>query len=297
MERKIVYKIEDGMNPADVYCTTYQMRNFYKQMADGFFSSLDVMNYIQHHFCVLRMKQGYRVLDVCCGRGLLLPMIRWYRKDIAEYVGVDISESNLGEQKRFSGCKKLSDDTTSKEHYKNYYPFKITHLNCSVETMDEHLDAASFNTIVYTSAIEHMQKDVGFKSLENCYKLLKSNGEMIISTPNTIEKKNPYDTQYAAHLYEWDLEELSQALESIGFTIHKIFGLVGKVRDFEAFINRLDEETRRRYYALKEYLPSEWLMSFFPILYPKAAAEVLLVCGKGESKFKRTMPSKIKQLV
>ena len=29
-------------------CTTYQMRNFYMQFRDGFFTNLDVMNYIQH---------------------------------------------------------------------------------------------------------------------------------------------------------------------------------------------------------------------------------------------------------
>lgn len=25
-EKRIVYKIEEGMNPSEVYCTTYQMR-------------------------------------------------------------------------------------------------------------------------------------------------------------------------------------------------------------------------------------------------------------------------------
>ena len=82
------------MDPKGIYATTYQMRNFYQQMADGFFSSLDIMNYIQHQFCVNMMKKGDVVLDVCCGRGLLLPMIRWYKK-IREYWGVDIHEKNI----------------------------------------------------------------------------------------------------------------------------------------------------------------------------------------------------------
>ena len=30
-EKKIVHKIEEGMDPQDVLCTTYQMRNFYAQ--------------------------------------------------------------------------------------------------------------------------------------------------------------------------------------------------------------------------------------------------------------------------
>lgn len=65
--KKIVLKVEDDMNPEDIYCTTYQMRNFYRQFADGFFSSLDVMNYIQHHKAVLMMKSGDKVLDACFG--------------------------------------------------------------------------------------------------------------------------------------------------------------------------------------------------------------------------------------
>ena len=128
-ERKIVYKIEDGINPADVYCTTYQMRNFYAQFADGFFSSLDVMNYIQHHAAVKRMKKGWRILDVCCGRGLLLPLIRYGKPNIAEYVGVDISERNISEQLRRSGIKKIEDAHS-------YYP-SANHVLCSVEDMDQ----------------------------------------------------------------------------------------------------------------------------------------------------------------
>ena len=150
---KIVYKVEEGDDPKEIYCTTYQMRNFYRQMGDGFFSSLDVMNYIQHHRAVLMMQQGDRVLDVCCGRGLLLPMIRWYRSNIKEYVGVDISENNINEQLRYSGIKKIDG--------LEYYPFPVKHIICSVEHMDTKLELESFDFVVYTSAIEHMQKEVG----------------------------------------------------------------------------------------------------------------------------------------
>lgn len=271
--RKIVYKIDEDTNPADVYCTTYQMRNFYAQFADGFFSSLDVMNYIQHHAAVKRMKKGWRILDVCCGRGLLLPLIRYGKPDIAEYVGVDISERNISEQLRRSGIKKIEDAHS-------YYPFKLTHVLCSVEDMDQELEANSFDFIVYTSAVEHMQKDVGYRSLENCFKLLKPGGEMFLSCPNTSDKQDPYDTQYAAHVYEWGLNELKTAVKDIGFQITEEYGLVGKVKEFEGWISKQSLELQERYYALKRYLPSPWLMSFLPILHPEAAAEILLICRK-----------------
>jgi len=270
--KQIVLKIMDGINPADVYCTTYQMRNFYRQFADGFFSSLDVMNYIQHHFCVLLAKAGDRVLDVCCGRGLLLPMFRWYRRDIDEYIGVDISETNISEQARRSGVKDIGNIGL------DYYPFKITHILKPVEAMAADIPG-QVDLIIYTSAIEHMQKDAAIKSLQQCHALLKEDGIFVLSTPNT-RSENPYDTQYAAHLYEWSKEEIQEEIERAGFEVKKVFGLVGKVRDFETFLLTQPAEEQTRYRKLKEYLPSAWLMSFSPILFPDAAAEVLFVLKK-----------------
>lgn len=44
MDKEIVYRVEDGMDREKILCTTYQMRNFYMQFRDGFFTNLDVMN-------------------------------------------------------------------------------------------------------------------------------------------------------------------------------------------------------------------------------------------------------------
>jgi len=280
--RKLVFKVDGSVPPEDIYATTYQMRNFYKQFADGFFSSLDVMNYIQHHAAVTMMKSGDRVLDVCCGRGLLLPMIRWYKKDIAEYVGVDLCEANIDEQKRWSGAKRI-------ESMEDYYPFKITHLIQSCEDMDQYLKWESFDLVVYTSAIEHMQKSVGFASLQNCFNLIKTDGTLFLSCPNTMNKKDPYDTQYAAHLYEWDLEELSEALRKVGFHVHDVFGLTAKVKAFNEFMKTCNDKEFLIFNRLKQYLPTPWLMAIAPILYPKAASEVLILAKKTPSRREREL--------
>jgi 2-polyprenyl-3-methyl-5-hydroxy-6-metoxy-1,4-benzoquinol methylase len=280
MEKKIVYKVEEGMDPSSIYCTTYQMRNFYAQFADGFFSSLDVMNYIQHHAAVLRMKKDWRVLDVCCGRGLLLPLLRYYKPNIKEYIGVDISETNIKAQLRRSGIKLIEDSET-------YYPFTLTHIIDTVEDMDKHLEKNSIDFIVYTSAIEHMQKEVGYASLKHCFTVLKPGHEMFLSCPNTMNKKDPYDTQYAAHIYEWNLNELKEAVTEIGFEITEEYGLVGKVVDFEKWLANQSRDIQKQYFKLKKYLPSNWLMSFFPILYPEAAAEILLIIKKPSNSFKK----------
>jgi len=101
--KKKVYKNDGSIPPEDILCTTYQMRNFYHQLKDGFFSNLDIMNYIQHLKAVRMMKKNQIVLDVCCGRGLLLPLMRYNAKEVKKYIGVDIEEKNL-ESKRKNIC-------------------------------------------------------------------------------------------------------------------------------------------------------------------------------------------------
>ena len=63
---KIVYRVEDNEDRSEILCTTYQMRNFYSQFHDGFFSNLDVMNYIQHlQECYKIMKSGALMFLSC----------------------------------------------------------------------------------------------------------------------------------------------------------------------------------------------------------------------------------------
>lgn len=118
---------------------------------------------------------------------------------------------------------------------------------------------------------------------------------MFLSCPNTMGKKDPYDTQYAAHVYEWDIHKLREAVKKIGFSIQEEYGLVGKVKDFEAWLSNQDPVMNGWYYKLKEYMPSAWLMAFASILYPEAAAEVLLICRKGDGRAKPRKLGKIEK--
>lgn len=272
-DRLLVEKITDEVDPRDVYATTYQMRNFFLQLGGGFFSSLDVMNFVQHHYATMLMRTGDVVLDVCCGRGLLLPLIRWYRPKISEYIGVDISERNIREQLRRSASRPIDDAHA-------YYPFKLTHQIISCEDMHEVIQPESVDLVIYTSAIEHMQKEVGQRSLANCFSLLRPGGQLYISCPNTFEKKDPYETQYAAHIYEWDLAELTTELQTVGFCIDDTFGLLAKKRDFEKFMHLQPQDVQDRYARLARYFPNQWLMSIAALDFPQVAAEVGILCHK-----------------
>lgn len=138
------------MDREKILCTTYQMRNFYMQFRDGFFTNLDVMNYIQHLAAAHMAKKGMNVLDVCCGRSLMLPLLRYYAKDIASYTGVDISKANIKEAMRGATAKNLEPkDLTS------YYPFRVGWKLGNVAEMSKVIPAGFADFVIYTSAIEH----------------------------------------------------------------------------------------------------------------------------------------------
>ena len=279
-EKKIVHKIEEGMDPQDVLCTTYQMRNFYSQFRDGFFTQLDVMNYIQHHSAALLCKKGMNVVDVCCGRSLMLPLLRYYSKNINSYTGVDICEANIREAKRGAAGKIKEEDLES------YYPFKVNWILSNVAEMSQHIDEGFADVVIYTSALEHMRKDVGTQSLKECYNIMNPSSVMFLSCPNT--PGNGYETQYAAHVYEWGYKELKTMLLDIGFEITNEIGLVMKVKKMKEFFSsdKVSDEMRNFYNKMESYVPSAWLSSIVSIPYPEESDEILFVVKKKSNKKK-----------
>lgn len=279
-EKKIVHKIEEGMDPQDVLCTTYQMRNFYSQFRDGFFTQLDVMNYIQHHSAALLCKKGMNVVDVCCGRSLMLPLLRYYSKDINSYTGVDICETNINEAKRGAAGKIKEEDLES------YYPFKTNWILSNVAEMSKHIEPGFADVVIYTSALEHMHKDVGTQSLKECYTIMNPNSVMFLSCPNT--PGNGYDTQYAAHVYEWGYQELKDMLTELGFEITNEIGLVMKVKKMKEFFSSdlVSDEMKQFYNKMASYVPSAWLSSIVSIPYPEVSDEILFVVKKKSNRKK-----------
>lgn len=285
---KIVLKITDDIDPSEVLCTTYQMRNFYAQLGDGLPSSGELMNYMQHHKASIMARSNDRVLDVCCGRGLMLPLLRWNRPKIASYTGVDIHPQNWLEATRLSATKdirtkRLAPNSIGVGTGDPYYPFNIHFLESNVAEMAEPLRElrwAPFDFVIYTSAIEHMQREDGAKSLAEAYAVMKPGARMFLSSPNTIDKKDPYDTQYAAHLYEWNQDELLEVLRSLGFRIEKVFGLLAKVTGYRDNLAEFYPDLVGVFDHFAEYMPSAWLYSFFPVVTPGIADEVVIIARR-----------------
>jgi len=242
------------------------MRNFYQQFKDGFFTVLDVMNYIQHHQVVRMIRIADNVLDMCCGRGLLLPMLRYYKTMISSYTGIDIKKSNA-----VFRTKRVTD---GKPAHAGYYPFPVHFVEGSVGEMASLLPNNFFEFIVYTSSIEHMHHDVGLQSLVEARTVAKKGATMFLSCPNTPEEQDGYDTQYAAHVYEWKKSEVVAGLEETGWKLEDCYGLLMNVTDIA---KNLPPEMRAVFNEQRKYIPSEWLAPIWATMFPDDAKELAYI--------------------
>lgn len=268
--RAIVKRIEDGMDRRDVAATSYQMRNFYAQFRDGFFSRLDVMNYIQHNQCARWARPGNDVLDVCCGRGLMLPLLRYYQPKIASYTGLDLVASNaVWTSKRVTDGDPLAS-------LDDYYPFSTAFVEGNAADADTLLAPRRFDCIIYTASIEHMHPDDGQRSLHALRAVAADDARLILTCPNTPEGQDGYDTKYRAHVYEWSLAELRAGLAAADWTVDDEWGLEMGVRDMEAAMTAAGHGDMFR--RLRAFIPPDWLVPVLSPLFPESSGEVGLLC-------------------
>jgi SAM-dependent methyltransferase len=272
--KHIVFRVEDGWDRQAILCSTYQMRNIYRQLGDAYFTHLDVFNYIQHQQIALWCRQGNHVLDVCCGRGLILPLLRYYAKDIGSYTGVDIAPENATFlTRRVTDGKPLDDPAT-------YYPFPVAYVEANVATMAEALPR-QYDVVIYTSALEHMHPDMGFQSLQACAQVSRPGALLILTCPNTPEEQDGYQTRYRAHVYEWKRSELLQALQQVGFTIQREYGLTIERKVLQGLAKRLGFAPLLEQVA--SVVPPEWYLPVFAPMFPREATEIGFLCQRSPS--------------
>lgn len=266
---KIVPKIEEGMDRKDVECTTYQMRNPFTQFADGVASELDTHCYFQHQYAASLMKNEDKVLDVCCGRGLLIPFIRYATNKPSLYVGVDIHAKNA--------TWKDGADPRRPSQQKTDWGFPLVFVESNVAEMTEPVNAKLpgilFDLIVYTSAIEHMQPEAQRASLAQARKLARDGATMYLTCP--VHDGDGYDCQFAAHVYEPSIGELTEWLDESGWAINKRIGLCTTVTRYK---NTLTGGAVVGANAIMKMMPRAQALPTIAALYPACAGEVALVC-------------------
>ena len=85
------------------------------------------------------------------------------------------------------------------------------------------IKSESFDSVVAGELIEHLEKPEIF--LKECYRILKKNGRLIITTPNRESWWNMITKSYFIkyHISLFSREELISSLNKVGFSVNEFF--------------------------------------------------------------------------
>lgn len=249
-----------------------QMDDFYAALAVGQVKPSGIMNYIQHLFVAERCPPGAKVVDVCCGRGLQLPVLYRYAPHIHSYVGLDVARGNLEE-----AGERIE---TLTGHYGR--PFEVDMIECDVA--EPWPELPRFDVAVYTSALEHLPREQGVASLRHTAAALARGGRLYLSTPNTPGDP-PRKLQYRVHVYEWHFDELSEVLAEAGLVVEDVIGLLPPPSQELAagLARRFGDGAARWYERLRETVPGKFLDTISASAVPDVALELLYVCSRRTS--------------
>lgn len=262
------YRTRPGTPMIGPYSTN-QMDDFYAALGCGEVKPSGVMNLMQHLIAAERCTPGAHILDVCCGRGLALPLLYRYAPGIARYTGLDISAANLSEARE--RVKALS------AVYGN--PFPVNLVECDVARPWPELPES--DVVIYTSALEHLPFEAGAQSLRNTAAALAPGGVLYLSTPAAVGPP-PRPLQYRVHVYEWSRNEIEQVTGEAGLVIEDALGLLPPEPDplAAALADRYGDPAAAWYRDLAGRVPRALLDTVSAVAVPRLATELLYVCRK-----------------
>lgn len=240
-----------------------QMDHFYRAFAEGKIKPTSVMNYLQHLIIAEHCQPGNWVLDVCCGRALQIPLLKHLVPDLGGYVGMDLAQENLNEATDLL----LAGDGLLP-------PFSCELVRGDVTTDLTTLDRL-FEVVIYTSALEHMDKDAGIASLAQVARVLSPQGHLFLSTPRT-SGASPRTLQHRVHVYEWDRAELEGELHALGFTILGCYGLLSPDPEAisTALLARFGPGAVAWFEVIQAFLPLPFLNPLCAAALPEVATEL-----------------------
>jgi len=208
------------------------------------------------------IENGDIVLDIGSGPGNLPKMLKFLLKKPKKYVMVDLDKRAIEKAKEFK------------------YNFPVEFHICNA--LELPFEDNTFDVIIASDVIEHMDEESGDKLLEKCSKILKSDGTLIIVTTN-IEKLDPEKDKewFEEHIKLYRVDELIEKVENHGFRVIEIYGIYGREKDIK---NALPPRGQETYEKLKKALPQPFLINiFWRLADPKHAIEFLVVCEKGKN--------------
>ncbi|WP_410658390.1 class I SAM-dependent methyltransferase [Amycolatopsis sp. lyj-112] len=250
--------------------SVHQMDDFYTALGRGEVKPTGIMNYLQRLYIAERTGPGDHVVDVCCGRGLQLPVFYRYQPELGSYTGLDISPDNLAEARiRLGDLKAL-------------YParFPIAFHETDVARPWPALDPVDI--AVYTSALEHLPRAQGIASLRHTAEALAPAGRLYLSTPNSPGPP-PRKLQHRVHVYEWAHKELTAVLDDVGLIVEEIVGILPPVTPEAteaAVARRFGRDGAALYRRMRKHSPDALLGPVVATALAEDSTEVLYVCSR-----------------
>jgi len=247
-----------------------QMDDFYAALAAGQVKPTGIMNYIQRLYVTDCCAAGARVVDVCCGRGLQLPVLYRYRPTLGGYLGLDISTDNLAEARHRVG--------QLDQQYERSFPVEL--VQCDVT--EPWPITETFDVAIYTSALEHLPRELGIASLRHTAAALAPTGRLFLSTPNTAGPP-PRKLQHRVHVYEWSDVELRGVLTNLGLIVEAAVGLLPPPPEelADALARAYGLGAAAWYEQLRAVVPAAFLDTVSAATVPEVAVELLYVCSGG----------------
>lgn len=156
----------------------------------------------------LDLKNNDKVLEMGCGSAYFFSVLkRYFSKIKFFYSGIDMEKDAVQAAQFFCGPEaSISNGDVSALHFQN----------------------GQFDKILYLDVIEHVKDDQ--KSLNEAFRVLKPNGSLIVSTPNSSALLT--DTFFCEYLHDhghmanqrhgYTEKELSLLLKNAGFEVERI---------------------------------------------------------------------------
>lgn len=231
--------------------------NFLDELAKGVERNITFAHFFRFSY-VRHFTRGGRfnncnktILDLGCGKASLRK-IMYHNSINMKYIGIDISKSPLEEA--------LNLKSKEPAIYLNY------DLNNGIPLVDNSADV-----IVCFEIIEHIGKNKGINLLKECYRVLKKDGVLFLSTPNTKYAENIYTKD---HVYEWSDEEIEKELKKLNFIIKMKRGCSIKTKHLKSMLEK-DLEMKNLYDRFSKHFEGSILNQFFSTIYPEKSYDIM----------------------
>ena len=183
------------------------------------------IEHLERYLCIRELVKNKVVLDAACGEGYGSHILSQTAKSV---LGIDIDEETIQRARtKYGENEKL-----------NYKQASVADLSI--------VPANSIDVVVSYETIEHIDEESQLKFLEEISRVLKTDGILVMSTPNKEEYTDKYQVKNKFHVKEFYVPEFIDFL-SKKFQNIKIYN---QYLEVASFIDCPNEEVKKIQYCI-----------------------------------------------